>query len=159
MCVHYVIISFVVLMCLFTLSHLSFITIRRALLTDQYLRVKGTNGIFALGDCSTIEQDKMIAKANELFQRGDINGDGQLTLEEFSKLIEIAKQEYPQVSLFFKKAQKNLDKCVYTITEFIVVICFFVIVFVVFNGKWLILILLKIDFLPKWIQVAIKCLI
>ena len=83
---------------------------RRALLTDQYLRVKGSKGIFALGDCSTIEQNKMIAKANELFRKGDVNGDGQLTLEEFTRLIEIAKKEYPQVSLFFQKAQKNIHR-------------------------------------------------
>ena len=42
---------------------------RRALLTDGYLRVKGANGIFALGDCSTIEQDTMINKAQQLFEK------------------------------------------------------------------------------------------
>ncbi len=82
----------------------------RALLTDPYLRVKGADGIFALGDCSTIEQQRMIAKADDLFRRADVNSDGQLTLQEFTALIEQAKKEYPQVSLFFRKAQKNLDK-------------------------------------------------
>lgn len=33
---------------------------RRALLTDMYLRVKGAEGVFAIGDCSTIEHDLMI---------------------------------------------------------------------------------------------------
>lgn len=83
---------------------------RRALLTDPYLRVKGAKGVFALGDCSTIEQDLMIAKADELFRKGDVNGDGQLTLEEFVDLIEQAKKEWPQVSLFFSKAQKSVKR-------------------------------------------------
>ena len=85
---------------------------RRALLTDSYLRAKGAEGIFALGDCSTIEQSKMIEKAEELFKKADVNGDGQLSLEEFNVLIEQAKKEYPQVCLFFNRALKSLDKLV-----------------------------------------------
>ena len=78
--------------------------------------MKGAKGIFALGDCSTIEQKKMIAKAEELFSRGDVNKDGELTLEEFTVLIEQAKKEYPQVSLFFSRAQKNIDRYTCTCT-------------------------------------------
>ena len=36
---------------------------RRALTTDKYLRVKGAEAsIFAIGDCSTIEQKQMVAE-------------------------------------------------------------------------------------------------
>ena len=31
-------------------------TNRRALITDEYMRVKGADSIFALGDCSTVTQ-------------------------------------------------------------------------------------------------------
>ena len=54
----------------------------------------------------------MIEKAEELFKKADVNGDGQLSLEEFYVLIEQAKKEYPQVCLFFNKALKSLDKLV-----------------------------------------------
>ena len=54
----------------------------------------------------------MIEKAEELFKKADVNGDGQLSLEEFNVLIEQAKKEYPQVCLFFNKALKSLDKLV-----------------------------------------------
>ena len=82
----------------------------KALLTDGYLRVKGAEGIFALGDCSTIEQNKMMEKAEEIFEMADVNGDRKLSLEEFSALIEDAKQKYPQVQIFFSKAEKNVKK-------------------------------------------------
>ena len=74
------------------------------------MRVNGANGIFALGDCSTIEQNTMIAKAQELFEIADVNKDGHLTLEEFTALMEHAKYKYPQVQTFFSTAQKNVEK-------------------------------------------------
>lgn len=83
---------------------------RRALLTDEYLRVKGAEGIFALGDCSTIEQDLMLEKAQQLFEMADVNKDGELTLDEFIGLIEQAKHKFPQIELFFSKAEKNVKK-------------------------------------------------
>lgn len=42
--------------------------LRRALLTDMYLRVKGAEGVFAIGDCSTIEHDLMIKVRNGWMQ-------------------------------------------------------------------------------------------
>ena len=45
----------------------------RSLLTDGYLRVLGAEGVFALGDCSTIQQDLIVKKAEELFIRADVN--------------------------------------------------------------------------------------
>lgn len=41
---------------------------RRALLTDMYLRVKGAEGVFAIGDCSTIEHDLMIKVCSRMSQ-------------------------------------------------------------------------------------------
>lgn len=66
--------------------------------------------MFALGDCSTIERDKMVEKAEELFKMADVDGDGVLTLEEFTALMERAKQQYPQVQVLFSKAEQNVKK-------------------------------------------------
>ena len=66
-------------MCLFLL-----IIFRHALLTDYYLQVKNSNGrIYAMGDCCTIEQRKLLSNVREIFTDADKNGDGKLNLEEF----------------------------------------------------------------------------
>ena len=83
---------------------------RRALLTDKYLRVKGAEGVFALGDCSTIEQDLMISKATELFKQADINNDGTLTQQEFEKIIEKAKEQFPQVQVQLSYVENSVEK-------------------------------------------------
>jgi NADH dehydrogenase FAD-containing subunit len=40
----------------------------RALLTDGNMKVKGSENIWAIGDCSTIEQNRLLGKVLELFQ-------------------------------------------------------------------------------------------
>ena len=72
---------------------------RKAILTDNFLRVCGAEGVFALGDCSTIEQDLMVKRAEELFKMADVNGDGTLSCQEFLALMETAKRKYPQVQV------------------------------------------------------------
>jgi NADH dehydrogenase FAD-containing subunit len=58
---------------------------RNGLITDEYLRVKNSNGtIYAIGDCSVVEQEKLIESVDELFQKADRNADGTLTMEEFT---------------------------------------------------------------------------
>ena len=58
---------------------------RNGLITDEYLRVKNTNGtIYAIGDCSVVEQEKLVESVGEWFQKADKNADGTLTMEEFT---------------------------------------------------------------------------
>ena len=76
-------------------------------MTDKYLRVRGADGIFALGDCSTIEHDLMIRRAEELFKLADVNGDGTLSYEEFVGLMETAKKKYPQVQVELAAAEND----------------------------------------------------
>lgn len=46
----------------------------RSILTDDYLRVKGSDGsIWAFGDASTIDQPKALDYADELFEKADVN--------------------------------------------------------------------------------------
>jgi NADH:ubiquinone reductase (non-electrogenic) len=37
-------------------------TDRRALLTDEWLRVKGAQGIYAIGDCATVQQRNLVVR-------------------------------------------------------------------------------------------------
>ena len=61
-----------------------FLYFRRSLITDKFLRVQGAEGVFSVGDCSTIERDKMVEKAEELFKMADVNGDRVTSLSRVS---------------------------------------------------------------------------
>lgn len=37
---------------------------RRAIATDEWLRVEGTNNVYALGDCATINQRKVMVPSS-----------------------------------------------------------------------------------------------
>lgn len=71
----------------------------RSAVTDEWLRVKGSNGtMFALGDAATIEQNKAVEKASELFDKyAATHSDGRLTLEELQQLMREASQEFPHL--------------------------------------------------------------
>ena len=73
--------------------------------------------MFALGDCSTIEQELMIHQAQELFKQADVNNDGTLTLEEFQGIVEKAKAQYPQVQVQLSCLENNVSelKVVYNV--------------------------------------------
>jgi NADH dehydrogenase len=72
---------------------------RMGLLTDPYLRVKGVSdgSIFALGDCATIQQSKLVDRIQLLFEEADTEHRGSLDLQQFRKLIEKKITEFPQV--------------------------------------------------------------
>jgi len=69
------------------------------LLTDQYLRVQGVNdgSIFALGDCATIQQPKLVDRIQLLFEEADVQHRGSLDLQQFQSLVEKKINEFPQV--------------------------------------------------------------
>lgn len=53
-------------------------------MTDYYLQVKNSSGhIYAMGDCCTIEQRKLLSDVKEIFTEADKDSDGKLSLEEF----------------------------------------------------------------------------
>lgn len=67
----------------------------RSILTDDCLRVKGSDGsIWALGDSATIDQPKALDYAEQLFDSGDRNKDGKLSLEELRELLTTASKEF-----------------------------------------------------------------
>lgn len=72
---------------------------RMGLLTDQYLRVKGVDdgSIFAIGDCATIQQPKLVDRIQLLFEEADTEQRGSLDLRQFQSLVEKKMAEFPQV--------------------------------------------------------------
>lgn len=76
---------------------------RRVLATDEWLRVKGCENSYALGDCATIEQRKLLDDVSSIFTLADKDKSGTLTPEEFRDAIETVKSRYPQIDLYLKR--------------------------------------------------------
>lgn len=67
----------------------------RSIITDEFLRVKGSNdSIYAIGDAATIEQPKALDHSSELFESADTNKDDKLTLAELRQLMSQASKQY-----------------------------------------------------------------
>lgn len=88
----------------------------RGLTTDEFLKVKGTKNIYAIGDCATVSQAKLLDKFVELFQEADANGDGTLSMDEFKGMVTKNKERFPQleqyslgIEEFFREHDVNKD--------------------------------------------------
>jgi len=79
---------------------------KKVLVTNEFLQVKGVQDVYALGDCATIEQEKLINHFLELFQEADKDKDGFLKYEEFLTLLKNAAPKYPQLNSYGKKAHE-----------------------------------------------------
>ncbi|CAJ2678407.1 unnamed protein product [Trifolium pratense] len=75
---------------------------RRAVATDEWLRVEGTNNVYALGDCATINQRKVMEDIAAIFKKTDKDNSGTLTLKEFQEVMDDICERYPQVELYLK---------------------------------------------------------
>ncbi|XP_077220270.1 external alternative NAD(P)H-ubiquinone oxidoreductase B1, mitochondrial-like [Tasmannia lanceolata] len=75
---------------------------RRALATDEWLRVHGCDNVYALGDCATIHQRKVMDDISEIFNVADKDKSGTLTVKEFQDVIDDICVRYPQVELYLK---------------------------------------------------------
>ncbi|KAL8031452.1 hypothetical protein ABFX02_13G025800 [Erythranthe guttata] len=75
---------------------------RRILATDEWLRVKGCDDVYALGDCATVDQRKIMEDISTIFEAADKDNSGTLTVEEFKEVIEDIIIRYPQVELYLK---------------------------------------------------------
>ncbi|XP_057964751.1 external alternative NAD(P)H-ubiquinone oxidoreductase B3, mitochondrial-like [Malania oleifera] len=85
-------------------------TNRRALATDEWLRVEGCENIYALGDCATINQRKFTEDIWAIFRKADENNSGSLNLKDFKNVMNDIRERYPQVEIYLKKKQlKNID--------------------------------------------------
>ncbi|XP_052179179.1 external alternative NAD(P)H-ubiquinone oxidoreductase B1, mitochondrial [Diospyros lotus] len=75
---------------------------RRVLATDEWLRVKGCRDVYALGDCATVDQRKIMEDILTIFKAADTDNSGTLSMEEFQAVVEDILERYPQVELFLK---------------------------------------------------------
>ncbi|OIV96131.1 hypothetical protein TanjilG_13063 [Lupinus angustifolius] len=80
---------------------------RRALLTDEWLRVEGFNDVYALGDCATVNQRKVVEDIAAIFKKADKNNSGTLTVKEFQEVMGDIYERYPQVELYLKNKQMS----------------------------------------------------
>lgn len=78
-------------------------TDRRVLATDEWLRVKNTDGVYALGDCATVEQRKIAEDIADLFKLADKDGDGYLSVSEFVDTMDNVRMRYPQIDLYMER--------------------------------------------------------
>ncbi|CAK9135023.1 unnamed protein product [Ilex paraguariensis] len=76
---------------------------RRILATDEWLRVKGCEDVYALGDCATVAQRKIMEDILSIFKAADKDNSGTLTIEEFKDVVEDIIIRYPQVELYLKR--------------------------------------------------------
>ncbi len=84
----------------------------RALVVDDRLRVKGTQGtIYCLGDAATLEPDITQAHAAALFKEFDADGSGTLDVNELTALLEKASKRHPALrehARLFANAKERL---------------------------------------------------
>ncbi|KAL5056496.1 hypothetical protein RYX36_037178 [Vicia faba] len=78
-------------------------TKRHVLATDEWLRVNGCEDVFAIGDCSSIKQRKIMDDILDIFKEADKNNSGTLTVEEFKEVMDDIILRYPQVEYYLHK--------------------------------------------------------
>ncbi|KAK9051985.1 hypothetical protein SSX86_028613 [Deinandra increscens subsp. villosa] len=78
---------------------------RKVLATDEWLRVKGCEDVYAIGDCATIDQRKIMEDIAAIFNAADKDKSGTLTVEEFQDIIDDIIIRYPQVELHLQSAR------------------------------------------------------
>ncbi|EGG21711.1 calcium-binding EF-hand domain-containing protein [Cavenderia fasciculata] len=91
---------------------------QRAITTDAFLRVVGVPNpnVYAIGDCSTITQNKLLDKVADIFKEADVNNDNQLSIDELVQVVQKYTKTYPQLQPIaselpreFKKFDVNKD--------------------------------------------------
>lgn len=75
---------------------------QRVLATDEWLRVHGCDSVYAVGDCATISQRKVMEDILEIFKVADKDNSGTLTVKEMQEVLEDICIRYPQVELYLK---------------------------------------------------------
>ncbi|XP_030459566.1 external alternative NAD(P)H-ubiquinone oxidoreductase B2, mitochondrial-like [Syzygium oleosum] len=81
-------------------------TNRRAIATDEWLRVDGCDRIYALGDCATINQRRVMEDIAAIFSKADKSKTGKLSIQDAKEVVTDICERYPQVALYLKK--KNM---------------------------------------------------
>uniref|UniRef100_A0A0E0LR40 NADH:ubiquinone reductase (non-electrogenic) n=1 Tax=Oryza punctata TaxID=4537 RepID=A0A0E0LR40_ORYPU len=80
---------------------------RRVLATDEWLRVRECDDVYAVGDCATINQRRVMDDISEIFRVADKDNSGTLTVKEIQDVLDDIYVRYPQVELYLKSRQMN----------------------------------------------------
>lgn len=83
-------------------------TNRMALITDPFMKVRNTRNIFAVGDCCTVQTEKLADFLSVLLNENGIDEKGTMNLEQFNDVMTSAKKRYPQLCSHFKQMEKLL---------------------------------------------------
>uniref|UniRef100_A0A803QK70 NADH:ubiquinone reductase (non-electrogenic) n=1 Tax=Cannabis sativa TaxID=3483 RepID=A0A803QK70_CANSA len=75
---------------------------RRILATDEWLQVKGCKNVYAIGDCASIDQRKIMEDISAIFEAADKDKSGSLTVSEFQDVIDDILIRYPQVDHYLR---------------------------------------------------------
>ncbi|XP_078447688.1 external alternative NAD(P)H-ubiquinone oxidoreductase B2, mitochondrial-like [Wolffia australiana] len=78
---------------------------RRVLATDEWLRVRECDGVYALGDCASISQRRVMEDIGAIFRVADKDKSGTLTVKEIQDVLGDICERYPQVELYLKSKQ------------------------------------------------------
>ncbi|EFC39404.1 predicted protein [Naegleria gruberi] len=78
----------------------------KSLVVDAHLQVVGLNNVYAIGDCSKIDQPKLVQKYESFFEQADINKDGVISFTEMESLIKAKEKEYPNFATINQKLKK-----------------------------------------------------
>lgn len=81
-----------------------------ALTTDNYLKVKGVENVYAIGDCCTVESNKLVSKMMQLFKEADKDGNGKISIGEFENFVVNNKNLYPQLKFYQKRISNIFDE-------------------------------------------------
>src|SRR5437879_1158625 len=78
----------------------------RALITDNRLRLKGApdSTVYAIGDCSTVENPKLVQNLMRFFIDADEDKNNSLSYNEFHALAKKISKGYPITNSHLKKA-------------------------------------------------------
>ncbi|XP_020964460.1 external alternative NAD(P)H-ubiquinone oxidoreductase B1, mitochondrial isoform X1 [Arachis ipaensis] len=75
---------------------------RHVLATNEWLRVKGCESVYAIGDCSSIDQQKIMDDISAIFEAADKDKSGTLTVAELKDVLDDIIVRYPQFELYLK---------------------------------------------------------
>eukprot|EP01116_Phalansterium_solitarium_P009846 TRINITY_DN24184_c0_g1_i1.p1 TRINITY_DN24184_c0_g1~~TRINITY_DN24184_c0_g1_i1.p1 ORF type:complete len:509 (+),score=37.08 TRINITY_DN24184_c0_g1_i1:38-1528(+) len=81
----------------------------KVLVVDDHLQVKGTENVFAMGDCSTIELKKALTDIVDLFTMADVDKNGGLSFREVEHLLEMANLKHPHLTEHRNQLGKLFD--------------------------------------------------
>ncbi|KAL9288404.1 External alternative NAD(P)H-ubiquinone oxidoreductase B1 [Arabidopsis thaliana] len=75
---------------------------RRAVATNEWLQVTGCENVYAVGDCASIAQRKILGDIANIFKAADVDNSGTLTMEELEGVVDDIIVRYPQMELYLK---------------------------------------------------------